>query len=408
MLMNPVVIYFTMIMGKKVKNLKRNENSAFELFQQSLVETLDGIQQIRASNREAHYFQRVQGRALHLKKHMTAFGWKSDAANRLSFFIFLMGFELFRALSMVLVVFTNLSIGEMFAVYAYLWFMMTPVQEILGIQYSLYNANAAMERINKLLARQREPVYAHRENPFIDQHTVSLRVENLKFAYAEGLNVLDGVSLEIAAGEKVALVGASGGGKSTLVQMVLGLYPADAGEIYFAGVNIKNIGLDVVREHVATVLQHPAMFNDTVRENLTLGRELEDARIWRALEIAQMKTVVAAMPQGLDTVVGRSGVRLSGGQRQRIAIARMILADPRVVILDEATSSLDTDTEARLHAAMHAFLQDRTTLIIAHRLSAVKQANRVLVFDAGHIIDEGQHDELIQRDGLYRDLYGRQ
>jgi ATP-binding cassette subfamily C protein len=149
------------------------------------------------------------------------------------------------------------------------------------------------------------------------------------------------------------------------------------------------------------------MFNDTVRENLTLGRELDDIRVWHALEIAQMKSVITAMPQGLDTIIGRSGVRLSGGQRQRIAIARMILADPKVVILDEATSSLDTDTEARLHAAMHAFLQDRTTLIIAHRLSAVKQADRVLVFDAGRIIDEGHHDELIQREGLYRDLYGR-
>ena len=406
MFMNPVVIYFTMVMGKKVKKLKRNENGAIELFQQALTETLDGIQQIRASNREAHYFQRLQGRALHLRKHMTAFGWKSDAANRLSFFIFLMGFELFRALSMVLVVFTNLSIGEMFAVYAYLWFMMTPVQEILSIQYSLYNANAAMERIRRLLEHDREPVYPHAENPFLGKHTVGVRIDQLKFSYGEALNVLDGVSLNIAAGEKVALVGASGGGKSTLVQMLLGLYPPDSGEIYFDDVNIRQIGLDVVREHVATVLQHPAMFNDTVRENLTLGREIDDVSIWRALEIPQMKSVVAEMPQSLDTVIGRSGVRLSGGQRQRIAIARMILADPKVVILDEATSSLDTDTEARLHTAMHAFLQDRTTLIIAHRLSAVKQADRVLVFDAGRIIDEGRHDELVQRDGLYRDLYG--
>lgn len=406
LLMNPVVIYFTMVMGKKVKHLKRNENSAFELFQQALAETLDAIQQIRASNREQHYLERVAGRARYLKQHMIAFGWKSDAANRLSFFIFLMGFELFRALSMVMVVFTNLSIGEMFAVYAYLWFMMTPVQEILGIQYSLYTARAAMERINKLLAREREPEYPHLENPFAGQHTVGLRVEHLKFSYVDGFDVLDDVTLEIASGEKVALVGASGGGKSTLVQMILGLYPPNAGEIYFHGVNIRRIGLDVVRENVATVLQHPAMFNDTVRENLTLGRNISDADIWRAIDIAQMKTVVRDMPQGLDTIIGRSGVRLSGGQRQRIAIARMILADPKVVILDEATSSLDTETEARLHVAMHSFLQDRTTLIIAHRLSAVKQADRVLVFDAGKIIDEGHHQELIQRDGLYRDLYG--
>ena len=405
LLMNPVVIYFTMVMGKKVKNLKRNENSAFEIFQQSLSETLDGIQQIRASNREGHYLERVTARAHDLRDHMAAFGWKSDAANRLSFFIILMGFELFRTASMVLVLLTDLTIGEMFAVYAYLWFMMNPVQEILSIQYSYYSANAALERINRLLRLKQEPVYQHNTNPFEGRHTVGLRVENICFSYGEEFNVLDGVSLEIAAGEKVALVGASGGGKSTLVQIILGLYPAKSGELYFDGVNLRDIGLDVVRENVATVLQHPAMLNDSVRENLCLGRELDDATLWQAVEIAQLREVIEDMPKGLDTIVGRSGIRLSGGQRQRLAIARMILSDPKVVILDEATSALDTETEARLHDAMHAFLQDRTTLIIAHRLSAVRQADRVLVFDAGQIIDEGRHDELISRDGLYRDLY---
>ena len=406
LLMNPVVIYFTMVMGKKVKHLKRNENVSFELFQQALIETLDGIQQIRASNREGHYLQRVISRAEQLKKNMVAFGWKSDAANRLSFFIFLMGFEVFRGLSMVVVLFSGLSIGEMFAVYAYLWFMMGPMQEILGIQYSFYSANAAMERINKLLAMKLEPEYRHSKNPFAGKHTVGLSVENVSFKYGDGLPVLDGVSLSIAEGEKVALVGASGGGKSTLVQIILGLYPADEGQLYFDGVNLEDIGLEVVRENVATVLQHPAMFNDTVKQNLCLGREIDDEVIWQALEIAQMRDVVEDMPEQLDSIIGRSGIRLSGGQRQRLAIARMILADPKVVILDEATSSLDTETEAKLHEAMHAFLQNRTTLIIAHRLSAVRQADRVLVFDSGKIIDEGHHRELISRDGLYRDLYG--
>jgi len=406
LLMNPVVIYFTMVMGKQVKSLKANENISFELFQQALIETLDGIQQIRASNREGHYLKRVVSRAEQLKKNMIAYGWKSDAANRLSFFIFLMGFEVFRGLSMIVVLFSGLSIGEMFAVYAYLWFMMGPVQEILGIQYSYYSANAAMDRINKLLKMEREPQYNHAVNPFKNKHTVGLSVKDISFSYGEGLQVLDGVSLSIAEGEKVALVGASGGGKSTLVQIILGLYPADAGELYFDGVNLKEIGLDVVRENVATVLQHPAMFNDTVKANLCLGREIEDDAIWNALTIAQMQTVVDAMPDKLNSIIGRSGIRLSGGQRQRLAIARMILADPKIVVLDEATSSLDTETEALLHEAMHTFLQNRTTLIIAHRLSAVKQADRVLVFDAGKIIDEGNHQELISKDGLYRDFYG--
>ncbi|XP_014680556.1 PREDICTED: multidrug resistance-like ATP-binding protein MdlB, partial [Priapulus caudatus] len=135
---------------------------------------------------------------------------------------------------------------------------------------------------------QREPEYQHNQNPFVNKHTVGLNVENISFSYGEGLSVLDGVTLSIGEGEKVALVGASGGGKSTLVQIILGLYPADSGELYFDGVNLKEIGLDVVRENVATVLQHPAMFNDTVRENLSLGRDIDDETIWQALDIAQM------------------------------------------------------------------------------------------------------------------------
>jgi ATP-binding cassette subfamily C protein len=137
-----------------------------------------------------------------------------------------------------------------------------------------------------------------------------------------------------------------------------------------------------------------------------MGLSLSDDKLWQTLEIAQLKTTIEELPSGLDTIVGRNGIRLSGGQRQRLAIARMILSDPKVVILDEATSALDTQTEERLHSAMQSFLKDRTTLIIAHRLSAIKQADRAYVFDGGQIIDEGHHEELVNRDGLYQQLYG--
>ncbi len=206
----------------------------------------------------------------------------------------------------------------------------------------------------------------------------------------------------------MALVGASGGGKTTLVQIILGLYPPKSGRICFDGVPVEEIGMDVVRDHVSSVLQHPALLNDTVRMNLTLGREVSDERLWEALEIAQLKERVAELDQGLDTRIGRDGVRLSGGQRQRLAVARMLLTDPKVVILDEATSALDIHTESRLHQALRGFLQGRTTLIIAHRLSAVKQADRALVFEGGRIVEEGRHEQLIRQDGLYAALYARQ
>jgi ATP-binding cassette subfamily C protein len=404
---NPLVIYITMLIGKKVKELKKKENKSFEKFQQSLTETLDGIQQIRASNRETYYLDRVKKNAEQLKEHSVAFSWKSDAANRLSFSVFLIGFDIFRAVSMVMVLFTDLTIGEMIAVFGYLWFMMAPVQEVLSIQYSFYGAKAALGRINELLFLPKEPQYPHIENPFTNKHAVSVQIENIRFAYGDGPYVLDGVNLVIREGEKVALVGASGGGKSTLVQVLLGLYPPLFGEIKFNNVPVSKIGMDVVREHVACVLQHPALFNDSVRMNLTLGREVPDAALWRVLEVAQIKEVVEKMPRGLDSLIGVDGIRLSGGQRQRIAIARMALTNPQVVILDEATSALDAETEAKLHFALAEFLHGRTMIIVAHRLSAVKQADTVYVFEDGKITEQGGHDELLNANGLYAKLYGQ-
>ncbi len=405
LLLNPVVIYFTMRLGKKVKELKQQENTAFEIFQQTLTETLDGIQQIRALNREKHYLARVAESARQIRDHAAAFSWRSDAASRASFMVFLFGFDLFRAISMFMVLYSDLTIGQMLAVFGYLWFMMAPVQEILGIQYAWFAAKAALNRINQLLTLKDEPQYPHLKNPFAGKRTVGVEVDSVTFSYGEE-TVLKGVSLTIQPGEKVALVGASGGGKSTLVQVILGLYTPDSGRVLFDGVPTQEIGLDVVRDHVATVLQHPALFNDTVRMNLTLGRELEDQQLWKALQVAQLKETIGNMPNGLDTIVGRQGIRLSGGQRQRLAIARMVLSDPKVVILDEATSALDAATEKKLHEALGNFLCGRTTLIIAHRLSAVRQADRAYVFDDGRIIEEGAHEELITGNGLYSKLYG--
>ncbi len=404
--LNPLVIYFTRIIGSHVKELKAKENSAYGIFQQSLTETLEAIHQIRASNREQHYCQRLITSAEKIKTNANAFAWKSDAVNRLSFLVFLFGFDIFRATAMMMVVYSDLTIGQMLAIFGYLWHMMAPVQEILNIQYAFYGAKAALVRINQFNALEQEPNYPALKDPFMDNKTVSISLKNLHFSYQD-TPILKGINLHIKAGEKVALVGASGGGKSTLVQTLIGLYPLNSGMIYFNDIPLNQIGLKQVREHVSTVLQHPALFNDSVRSNLTLGREASDEQLWEALEIAQLKETITQLEHGLETRVGKQGMKLSGGQRQRLAIARMIIANPSVVILDEATSALDSETEYKLHQAMDKFLTGRTTIIVAHRLSAVKQADHVYVFEQGQICEQGQHETLLQQKGLYAKLYGK-
>jgi ATP-binding cassette subfamily C protein len=411
--LNPVVIFFTMGMGKRVKELKRRQNEAYGIFQQSLTDTLEAIHQIRSSNREKHFLGQLSDSALNVRDHTVAFTWKSDAANKLSHLILLFGFDIFRAIAMMMVLFSGLTIGKMLAVFGYLWFMMAPVQEVLNMQYALYSAKAALQRLNKLFELQEEPHYPALENPFINQATeqegekgISVVLDNVYFAYGDGPNVLNGISLIIQPGEKIALVGASGGGKSTLVSVLIGLYPPTSGNIFYNGVPVTRIGFDVVRQHVATVLQNPALLNDSIRANLTMGENYSDDTLWNALRVAQLEEVVSELPQGLETIVGRFGMRLSGGQRQRLSVARMVLRDPKIVILDEATSALDTATEQALHTAMGRFLEGRTTIIVAHRLSAVKQADHVYVFEDGMICEQGHHDELIQNDGLYAKLYG--
>ena len=405
LLFNPLVIYATVQLGKRVKQLKKLENDSTARFAQALSETLEAIQEIRASNRQGFFLGRLGLAAREVRDRAVATQWKTDASNRASGLLFQFGIDIFRAAAMLTVLFSDLSIGQMLAVFSYLWFMIGPVEQLLSLQYAFYAAGGALARINQLLARADEPHYAGGQDPFAGRRTVGIEVRGLSFTYRDE-PVLDRLDLSIAPGEKVAIVGASGGGKSTLVQLLLGLYTPQAGSIRFGGVALEDVGLERVREHVAVVLQHPSLFNDTVRANLCMGRERSDAECWRALEVAQLADTVRQLPDGLDSVVGRSGVRLSGGQRQRLAIARMVLADPKVVILDEATSALDAATEYALHQALGRFLDGRTTLIVAHRLSAVKQADRVLVFDGGRIAEEGDHQRLIAEGGLYAKLYG--
>lgn len=406
LLLNPLVVFATVKLGKQIKYLKKKENDNTARFTQALTETLDAIHEVRAGHHQGYFFGRLGLRAEQARDAAIASKWKTEAAMRSSGVLFQFGIDVFRAVAMLTVLFSDLSIGQMLAVFSYLWFMIGPVEQLLNLQYALYGANGAMQRINQLLDCKSEPEFSQQVNPFAANKTLSIEVSDLHFAYRDE-KILDGMSFKVDAGEKVAIVGVSGSGKSTLVQLLLGLYHPSRGAIRYGGVDLEQIGVQTVRERVAVVLQSPALFNDTVRENVLLGRSQDDAACWHALEVAQLASFVRELPDGLDTRIGRSGVRLSGGQKQRLAIARMVLADPAVVILDEATSALDSQTEYDVHEALQEFLKGRTTLIIAHRLSAVRQADRVLVFADGKVVEDGGHQSLLEQQGIYARLYGQ-
>ncbi len=401
LILNPFVVVLSKKFARKVSFYKKNENKAYENFTEALSETLDLFWQIRASNQEKNFIKKLFLKSENIKKTGIAFSYKSDAALRFSFLLFLSGFEIFRAGAIFTVAYGHLSIGMMLATFSYLWVMMGPVQEILNIQYSYHNAKKALERINKIFEMQKEPLFKHVKNPFKDTNTNMITLKNLSFSYNNKTEVLQNINMKIFKGKKIAIVGASGSGKTTLAQIIVGFYPVKKGDLFVDDVNVKNIGLDVMREHIYLVLQNPLLFNDTIKFNLTMGKEISEDEIFKALKTAQLEEIIKNLKNGINTEVGKNGIKLSGGQRQRISIARMILAKPNIVIFDESTSALDIRTEENLFEALKDILKEKTTIIIAHRLSTIKQADFVYMLENGKIVEEGTFKELIEKEGRF-------
>lgn len=404
----PLIMIVTRRISSRVGVLKKEQNRTIGELSDTLSQTLDLYGQIRSSNKEERFIARTVDQARILKESASRYGIEALAGERYSYTLFLSGFEIFRALGLVMVLTSDLSIGLMFGIFGYLWFMMTPVQELLSLQYSYANAKNALARLNELFALKQEPRYIPQNNPFRNGTGVSIRTEGLVFGYNPAEPILKRIDLNIPAGCKVAIIGASGSGKSTLAQLLVGFYPPDAGDIYYNEMNVTSVGLPRVREAVFVVLQQPLMFNDTLRFNLTMGDAVSDTAIWEALRIAQLEAFVRGLDNGLDTPVGKFGIRLSGGQRQRISIARMVLSDPQVVIFDESTSALDVHTEAALFDALETFLQGRTVVLIAHRLSTITQADYIYVLENGTVLEEGTREELERLEGSFRSFVNAQ
>ncbi|OYY54993.1 MAG: ABC transporter ATP-binding protein [Sulfurovum sp. 28-43-6] len=400
--LNPFFLAFSKVLGRKTGELLRRQHEAYELYHELLAETLDLFVQVRASNQEHSFFGILQNLAKAIETASLEYGHKAAVAHSSSTLLTNVVVDIFRAMGIAAVAYSDLTIGMMIAFLFYLSTLLQPIQQLMGLVIAYQGTKPALERINTLLALSMEPHYPHKTNPFEDIKSTSIELKHISFNYSKGSQVLHDISLQARKGQKIALIGASGSGKTTIAQILVGFYPVHTGEILYGGVPIEQIGLPIVRENVALMLQQSLFFNDTIRMNLTLSKEKSDAAIYEALRAAQLEAFVRNLQEGLESRIGKNGIRLSGGQRQRLAIARLILSDPKIVIFDEATSALDNATEFHLYETLAPFLEGRTTVIIAHRTTTIKQADYIYLIEEGRIKAEGTYEEL-QKQGLIQE-----
>ncbi len=303
---------------------------------------------------------------------------------------------------------TAMTIGGIQAFLSYLTFMLWPIQDMARVYGEMQRSIASAERIFSLI--DAEPDVVDREGAEeIDSMEGAVEFDGVGFRYEEGKNVLEDLSLRVAPGEHIALVGPTGGGKSTIVNLVCRFYEPTEGVIRIDGRDYTELTQHAVQSRVGMVLQTPHLFSGTIRENLRYGRlDATDEEIEAAAKLAHAHDFIAGMDRGYDEEVGEGGNLLSVGQKQLLSIARAVLASPDILILDEATSSVDTLTEALIQRGMEAVMAGRTSFVIAHRLSTIKRADRILVIDGGRIAEMGSHEELIRARGHYYELYTRQ
>jgi ABC-type multidrug transport system fused ATPase/permease subunit len=306
------------------------------------------------------------------------------------------------------VVHGTLTTGGYVTYVMFLAFMIAPIVQFIQIGTQLTEALAGLDRTNEIMSVKEEDSEPTR---VVDLPTIrgDVAFEDVKFAYDPGKDVLHGISFDSKPGTVTALVGSSGSGKSTIISLICGFHTATGGRILVDGVDLATIKLSSYREQLGVVLQETFLFDGTIRENVFFSRpEATDEQLMEACRIARVDEFAEQFEEGYETVVGERGVKLSGGQRQRISIARAILADPRILILDEATSSLDSESEALIQEGLSYLMKGRTTFVIAHRLSTIRRAEQILVIEKGNILERGTHEELYALEGRYHELYTRQ
>jgi ABC-type multidrug transport system fused ATPase/permease subunit len=373
-----------------------------------LTESISGVRVVKGYHAEARehkvFFEGAQGLLNNMLRRLNA----TSVMSLFSTVLLGLVSALIMYMGALRIVHGTMTLGTFVTYVLFMGFLIAPVSEVVGVGTQLSEAMAGLERTREVLNERPED-----EDPLrtLDLGPIRgyVRFEGVSFAYTTGRAVLHDISFHAHPGTVTALVGPSGAGKSTLIGLVCAFYTPTEGKISVDGTDLRSVRLDSYRTQLGVVLQESFLFDGTIRENVAFARpEASDQQIFEACRIARVDEFADSFEHGYDTVVGERGVKLSGGQRQRVSIARAILADPRILILDEATSSLDSESESQIQEAMTYLMRGRTTFAIAHRLSTIRKADQILVVEAGRIVERGTHESLYGAGGRYFELYTKQ
>jgi ATP-binding cassette subfamily B protein len=409
LLVVPVVVLAAGVYGRRLRALSRQVQDALARATAIAEETIGGVRTVRSFAREETEIARYGGAVAE------AYDLAADRAFASGAFQAVVGFAGQGAIALVvwyggrLVTQGQMTIGELTAFLLYTMVVAMSFGALSSLYGDFMNAIGASARIFELLD-QRGPLESGGGAP-VPRPQGAVRLDGVRFAYPSRpeTEVLRGVTLDIAPGSRVALVGPSGSGKSTIAALIARYYDPNGGAIALDGADLRGLDPKALRAHIGVVAQEPLLFATSIAENIRYGRpDASDDDLRAAARAANADGFIAQLSQAYDTLVGERGVRLSGGQKQRIAIARALLKNPAILILDEATSALDAESEHLVQEALDRLMQGRTTVVIAHRLSTVRDADRVIVLDRGEVVEQGTHDALVAADGLYRRLVERQ